>query len=126
MTLDMPRLATVFGLGLVAIGIGTYFASGQSSYTALIPAAFGLALLALGVLAKRSRSTKHAMHAAAMVALLGFVGSANGLPAMVRLALGEAVELPLAVVSKSLMAIAMAIFLGLCIRSFRQARKAMQ
>ena len=126
MTLDMPRLATVFGLGLVAIGIGTYFASGQSSYTALIPAAFGLVLSALGVLAKHTSSSKHSMHAAAMVALLGFVGSANGLPDMVRLALGETVELPLAATSKSLMAIAMAAFLGLCIRSFRQARKAMQ
>ena len=126
MTLDMPRLATALGLGLVAIGISTYFASGQSSYTALIPAAFGLVLAALGVLARRASSSKHAMHAAAMVALLGFVGSANGLPDMVRLILGETVELPLAVVAKSLMAIAMAVFLGLCIRSFRQARKAMQ
>ena len=126
MTLDMPRLASVFGLGLIVIGVGTYFASGQTSYTALIPAAFGLVLGTLGVLAKRTSSTKHPMHAAAIVALAGFAGSANGLPDFVRLTLGGTVELPLAVGAKSLMAIAMAVFLGLCVSSFRQARKAGQ
>ena len=41
--------------------------------TALIPAAFGLALLLCGALALKESRKKHAMHAAAMVGLLGWV-----------------------------------------------------
>ena len=126
MTLDMPQISLGFGTGLIILGTGAYLASGQTSPTALIPAAFGIVLVALGVVAKRASSTKHAMHAAAVVALAGFAGSANGLPDLLRLLAGGELERPLAGVAKSLMALALATFLGLCVQSFRQARKARQ
>ena len=126
MTLDMPRISLGFGTGLIVLGTGAYLASGQASPTALIPAAFGLVLAALGVIAKRASSMKHAMHAAVVVALAGFAGSANGLPELLKLLAGGELERPLAGVAKSLMAIALATFLGLSIQYFRQARKARQ
>ena len=126
MTLDMPRISVGFGFGLVVLGAGSYFASGQASPTALIPAGFGIVLAALGLIARNASATKHAMHAAAVVALAGFAGSANGLPDLLKLLAGGELEHPLASLAKSVMALALAAFLGLCVQSFRQARRARQ
>ena len=120
---DMPRLAFGFGASLIVLGVAMYFLSGRASLTALIPVPFGAALMALGAVAKRSASTKHAMHAAAVVALVGIAGSWNGVPEMARLLLGGEVANPLAAGAKTVMAAALALFLGYCVQSFRQARK---
>ncbi len=120
----MSRIAIGFGTALILLGVGSYLLSGQASLTALIPVPLGIALILLGLLARRADSTKHAMHAAAVVALVGFLGSANGLPAAARLLLGGEVDNPLAAAAKSLIAVLLAAFLGLCVRSFRQARQA--
>lgn len=125
MTSDVPTLAKRLGWILILLGVLTYLASGRSSLTALIPAAFGAALLLLGIVAGRAASPKHPMHAAAVVALLGFAGSVGGLVDLARLAVGGQTDAPaMAVASKSLMAVGMAAFLVFCIRSFRQARLA--
>ena len=122
--LNMPGLSVGFGISLLALGIGVYVASGRSSLTALIPAAFGVVLVVLGLVAKRPAATKHAMHAAAVVALLGFIGSADGIVGLVQMIGGGTVERPLAVAGKAVMAVDLAIFLWLCVKSFRQARLA--
>lgn len=126
MQYTMPGLAVGFGAGLTALGFGSYFASGQTSLTALIPALFGIVLIALGLLARRLATTKHAMHAAALVALIGIAGSWQGIPDSVRILAGAEVSNPLAAWSKALMALGMAVFLAFCVGSFRQARKARQ
>ena len=126
MTHNMPRLAFGFGVSLIVLGVAMYFLSGRVSLTALIPVPFGAALLALGAVAKRSASTKHPMHAAAVVALVGIAGSWNGVPQIVRLLSGGEVANPLAAGAKTVMAAVLAVFLAYCIRSFRQARKASQ
>lgn len=122
--LNMPGLSAGFGISLLALGIGAYLASGRSSLTALIPAAFGVALLALGLIGKRPSATKHAMHAAAVIALVGFLGSADGILGVVQMLAGATVERPLAVAAKGVMAVDLATFLWLCVKSFRQARLA--
>ena len=109
----------VFGLLLTVIGFFGYFATGTSSFTALIPAAFGLLLLALGFVARSEAARKHAMHAAAAVALVGFLGALMSLlrtPAGVRSAI--------AVYSQVAMLLLTGIFVALCVRSFIAARKA--
>lgn len=122
--LNMPGIAVGFGISLLALGIGVYVASGRSSLTALIPAAFGLALVALGLVAKRPSATKHAMHAAVVISLLGFVGSVDGIVGVAQMIAGASLERPLAVAAKGVMAVDLATFLWLCVRSFRQARLA--
>jgi hypothetical protein len=92
--------------------------------TALIPAFFGVVLVMLGWLATNERYRKHAMHVAAMVGLLGFLGTVGGLAGLLALLSGGEVQRPAAVVAQSLMAILMAIFVGLCVRSFVAARRA--
>lgn len=124
MTHDMPRLAVSIGASLIVLGVAMYFLSGRVSLTALIPVPFGAALVTLGWVAKRSASTKHPMHGAAVVALVGIAGSWNGVPQAARLLLGDEVANPLAAGAKTVMAALLAVFLAYCIHSFRQARKA--
>ena len=122
--LNMPGISVGFGISLLALGIGVYIASGRSSLTALIPAAFGFALVALGFIAKRPSATKHAMHAAAVISVLGFFGSVDGIIGLAQMIAGATIERPLAVAAKGVMAVDLATFLWLCVRSFRQARLA--
>src|SRR6476661_10966912 len=73
----MPNTAIWIGRLLVLIGIVGYaygLYGGNASPTAFIPAAFGIVLMLLGHLAVRSESgRKHLMHAALLVALIGFI-----------------------------------------------------
>jgi hypothetical protein len=71
----MVLFMTVLG-GIVLVGIGLlgYNASESRSLTALIPAALGVLLALLGLLAGASAGArKHAMHLAAAVATVGFL-----------------------------------------------------
>jgi hypothetical protein len=111
-----------FGVALIALGLAGYFGSGGVSVTALIPAAFGVVLALLGVLARNEGMRTHAMHGAAMVGLLGFLGSARGLLRLPALMSGGEVARPAAVVAQSVMALLMLLFVGLCVRSFINAR----
>jgi hypothetical protein len=106
---------------MLILGIASYFGTGSVSLTALIPAAFGLLLLILGVIARDPGKRKHAMHFAAMVGVLGFAGSVPGLLKAVSGNLGAR---PNAVLAQAVMAVLMLIFVGLCVRSFINARRA--
>lgn len=123
----MAPIALAFGIVLIALGTGFYFGTDTSSLTPLIPAAIGLALLLLGLLARRDRLRKHAMHSAAMVGTLGFLGGAfMAGKALVTLATGSEVARPAAAVESGIMAFLCALFVFLCIRSFRIARRRRQ
>lgn len=121
----MAKLTIVLANILILMGIGGYIASDMVSVTALIPAFFGVPLEILGWLALAESRRKHAMHGAVMVALIGFLGSAPGLLKVGTLFNGEA-ERPMAVGLQSAMAVLLAVYIGLCVRSFIAARKARQ
>ena len=119
--MNVSRLALLVGLLLVLTGIGGFAAF--RSPTALIPVAFGVLLAACGLLARKESLRKHAMHAAAAVALLGFVPSVPGLLGIPALLAGEAAR-PAAVVLRSVMALLCLGFLTVAVRSFVAARRA--
>jgi hypothetical protein len=119
----MAKVAISFGAVLMVLGIAGYFGSNMVSLTALTPAAFGLVLLVVGVIARDPAKRKHAMHVAAMVGVLGFLGSARGLGKLIPLLSGQPVERQGAVIAQSVMAILMLIFTWLCVRSFINARR---
>ena len=119
----MSTTTMTVGGFLTALGVGSWLATGQESPTALIPAVFGLLLLLLGTAARKESLRKHAMHGAAMVGLLGLLGSARGLMGLPALLSGEA-ERPAAVLAQCIMAVGCAIFVWLCVRSFIAVRKA--
>ena len=79
---NMPLVAILEGLILIIMGLLFYlFPEGESSPTALIPAAIGAGFLIPGYIAYSNESMKmHAMHATAGFALIGTLGGAMALP----------------------------------------------
>ena len=71
----IPNLAIISGLILIIWAVFSYFASGSSSFTALIPSFFGMPLFILGVLSNRDESKRHHyMHASMIFALFSAFG----------------------------------------------------
>lgn len=118
--MNVPLVALVTGISLVVTGAGGYAAF--RSPTALIPIGFGVLFLICGLVARKEPLRKHAMHAAAAVALLGFLPSAPGLLGIPALLAGEAAR-PAAVVLRSIMAVLCLGFLAVAVRSFVAARR---
>ncbi|MEO5766376.1 MAG: endonuclease/exonuclease/phosphatase family protein, partial [Casimicrobiaceae bacterium] len=119
----MPATTIALGVALIILGLGGYGLTGTASLTALIPAAFGLLFVLAGVLARDDRKRMHAMHAAVVVALLGFLGSARGLLGIGKVFDGTAVR-PAAIISQTIMALLTLGFIVIAVRSFIQARRA--
>ena len=118
----MPRTSIICGTLLVLIGIIGYIhgvMTEHASFTALIPAAFGLVLVGLGVFAcTREGLRKHLMHAAVIIALLGFIATAGRLVSK----MSELSASP-AVLSQTATAIVCLVFIILAVRSFAAARR---
>jgi len=110
-------------VGIVSYGTATPGEDGQVSPTALIPAFFGAALVLLGVLAFRDRLRKHVMHLAAVVGVVGVVGGFMPLVRQYKLT-GEFDPLKKSAIAGELMILVCAVFVGLCVNSFVQARRA--
>jgi hypothetical protein len=119
----MANTAIGFGAAFIALGLAGYFGTGQTSLTALIPAVLGVVLVLLGVRARDPEKRKHAMHAAAVVGLIGFLGTARSLANLGALLSGDPVERPNAVIAQVLMAVLSLIFVALCAKSFIDARR---
>lgn len=124
----MPFIAILIGVGLVAIGLQGHFDFGdwlgveKGAMTALIPAYFGAALILLGLIALAGGGArKHAMHLAAMVGLLGFVGGLfRPVMGMVK-GTFDFNQIPTRL--QLVMAALCLIFVLLCIQSFINARR---
>ena len=118
----MPRTAIWSGRLLILVGIlgyvyGLYISA--ASWTALIPAIVGAILMGLGYAASSSEGMrKHLMHAAVLVALIGFVAAAS------RLAMkGGDFTLTVPAMSQIAMALICLVFVVLAVRSFVAARR---
>ena len=118
----MPKIALAVGALLIVVGGWAYTASGPgASPTALIPAVLGLLLVVAGVVALRGRNARrHAMHAAAVVALGGVLGSLGQLIASPAAGSDHA---NIARAAGLLNLILCGAFLVLAVRSFVQARR---
>jgi hypothetical protein len=118
-------LVTIFtGLLLTALGVWGYFIADVSpadkSVTALIPAFVGVPLVVLGILALKESMLKHAMHAAAMLGLLGFLAAAGRL---VQKLVTTGMPSGVPGISVGLMILLCALFVALCVNSFVAARR---
>jgi small-conductance mechanosensitive channel len=122
----MANVTIGLSIILMLLGVGGYSISGGASVTALIPSFFGIVFLVLGLMALKEKLKKHAMHAASVLALLALGGTAGGVVKSVKLALGQEVARPQAVVVQAIMFVLCATFLALCVKSFIDARKRRQ
>jgi hypothetical protein len=119
----VPTTTIALGVALIILGIGSYVLTGAASPTALIPAAFGFLILVAGLLARDAHKRMHAMHAAVLIALLGFLGSVRGLLGIGTVFDGTAVR-PAAIIAQSIMALLTLAYVVVAVRSFIQARRA--
>jgi hypothetical protein len=113
----MTKIALGYGIALIALGLWGYFGTGTQSPTALIPAAFGIVAVILGLLAAKPGLTKHAMHGAAVLGLLGVI-----LPVGRLLSKGKVTWSP-AVISQTILAVLSLVFVALCVKSFVDVRR---
>ena len=117
----MDKVAITIGTLLILLGIGGFAGSGFAAPTALIPAYFGAALAILGVVvAVKPATRKHAMHAAAAIALLGALASGGRLV----VSLSHGGHDRLAIFSLASMTVLCVLFVILAVRSFIAARRA--
>jgi hypothetical protein len=127
----MPSLSVMFGVVLTALGLVAYFnpeplgvgkdgAQATPGHpSALSPVGVGTILVVAGLVAMAAPGArKHAMHGAAVVALLGTVGGL--VPVILRSFRFEEVAVKVGLG----MAVLSAIFLALCVNSFVRARRA--
>jgi hypothetical protein len=118
----MPTIAIVCGMLLSLIGIAGYaygMMNDSASITALIPFFFGTVLEALGFVAKGNEGLrKHLMHAAVVIALLGFLAPLGRLLPNI-----GSLTLSAAVLSQIAMSVVCLVFVILAVRSFIAARQ---
>ena len=113
--MQMYRVTILFGVLLVITGVVGFYQSGTEHPTALIPAFIGIPLFVCGIIAAKEAMRMMAMHIAILIGLVGFIGATA--------TLFKADQSMAAIVSKSITALLCATFVGLCVRSFIQARK---
>jgi hypothetical protein len=118
----MSSLSITCGVLLILLGIGGYvygMTNGAASPTALIPAAFGIIIAAMGAVGSAKPDLrKHVMHVAVLVALIGFL-----IPAIRLLSKLGSLTMSAAVVSQAVMAVICLLFVIFAVRSFVSARR---
>jgi hypothetical protein len=116
----MVLVSMIVGLFLLALGFGVFLFHPEHPVTSLIPAGFGALFMLLGYFARNPAWRKHAMHAAAALALIGAV---PGVMDMVKVVTGAPIARPDAAIARSIMAGACIVFVILAVRSFINARR---
>ena len=112
------------GIALIVLGVAGYVFSGAASVTALIPAFIGIVFLLLGLVGRKERLRKPAMHGTMLVALLAIGGTVGGLLRLLAWLGGTPPERPMAVVAQAITALLCLLLLAGGIRSFIAARRA--
>lgn len=119
--MNMPVITMVVGILLVLIGLSGYGLSDAPSKTALIPTFFGIPVIICGMLALKEKFLKHAMHAAAVLGVLGFLAP---LGRIIPTAIKGDFAFDLGGFCLVGMALVSGIFVLLCVKSFIDVRKA--
>lgn len=109
-------LGIVLGLALGVLGVGAYVLSDFASITALIPTVFGVLIALLGVVGRQPDRQRLAVYGIGLLALLGVLGAARGIPGVIALLTGESVESAIAAVSQGAMILISLVLLAAVIK----------
>ncbi|MDG5758825.1 hypothetical protein QA600_05665 [Natronococcus sp. A-GB1] len=93
------------GILLILLGVVAYVGTGFASVTALIPAFFGIAIVAIGWLGRATGRRRLPIYGYGLLALLGIAGSTRGLSDVWTLATGGSVDSPIGAVSQAAMVV---------------------
>jgi hypothetical protein len=116
----MPSTTRLIGIVLMIIGIASYWLTGRTSVTALIPAFFGVVFVILAYVARNEAARRHAMHVAVAVGLLGVLGTlGRAIPAIMNGQLTRP-----AVIAQVVTGLVLGYYVFLGVQSFRAARRA--
>lgn len=117
------RLGIVLGIALIILGVGAYALSDFVSITALIPAFFGVLVAVLSVVGhRRTDRQRLAAYGIGLLAVLGVLGSTRGIPDIIALLTGGAVDSPIAAVSQGAMIAVCLVLLATVIPVIRDMR----
>ncbi|HIG81513.1 MAG TPA: hypothetical protein EYQ62_07740 [Verrucomicrobiales bacterium] len=117
--MTMHRWTILFGLLLVAIGLGGYYFADAKQPMALIPAVLGIAMFVCGVVAAQGAMRRLAMHVAALIGMIGFVGPMVTIFNDITNTANTA-----EVLAKGLTSALCLMFVLMCVNSFLEARRA--
>ena len=119
----MASFTVRIGILLVVFGVASYVMTGGASVTAFIPSVIGALLAVCGLVAVRNEAArKHAMHAAVLIALIGFVGTASALLRLPDLLNGATVPRRPALIARASMAVILLVYIVVSVKSFVDAR----
>lgn len=117
--MTMHRWTILFGLLLVAIGLGGYYFADAKQPMALIPAVLGIAMFVCGVVAAQGAMRRLAIHVAALIGMIGFVGPMVTIFNDITNTANTA-----EVLAKGLTSALCLMFVLMCVNSFLEARRA--
>ncbi|MFW6059897.1 MAG: hypothetical protein ACODAQ_06930 [Phycisphaeraceae bacterium] len=127
----MARITLITGILLVLLGVPFFLGQfagddGKVSWTPFIPAIPGLLLIGAGWLAvARPGLRMHVMHVAVLLGLLvALAGFGMGLPKVLAMLTGGEVERSAAAIEQVIMGLIGAVYVGLGVKSFIDARRA--
>ena len=122
----MPKATLIFGTILVTLGVLSYggaWLAGNAHWTAFIPGFIGILFQILGLVGYiNDRVRMHAMHVAAVLAVVTVLGTLRGVFQTISLFGGADLERPGAAIVQAITALLAAGFLVLCVQSFLMAR----
>ena len=114
--MTMHRWTILFGLLLAAIGLAGYYFADVKQPMVLIPAVLGITMFVCGVVAAQGAMRMLAIHVAALIGVIGFVGPL--------VALFEDTANTAAVLAKGLTSALCLMFVLMCVNSFLEVRRA--
>jgi len=95
----------VYSIALILLGLIGYIITGMQSITALIPSVFGSIILFVFMLTKQIIKPTILVWTLAVLSVIGFVATVNGIPKVLTLIGGENISRPSAAISQTIMAV---------------------
>jgi hypothetical protein len=120
----VQKISLNVGVLLIILSFFTFVATEFESYTALIPAAFGLVFAALGLLSRKIPEMEHTfMNAGMLLAIFGLAATVDAIVLFAGIISGEPPERVIAVGSRAFMALLCGAFILFRLKEFLKSMK---